>query len=299
MHDDHLDAATGDFLAELRATFAGDAPPAAGDGLVAFFAGVAPHPSAAPTGGRSLPRRRPVFLEVLKSLPSKVAATGLGVMIGVAGLGAAGALPGSMMLTSNDSEVAAAPCAPEEEGEEIEAAEEETSETDTETESAEPAEGTGEATETDPETEECESEEAGEGEDDAEDAGDTEVEDGAEEGEDAEDAEEPVDVTSLADVPVPSRQSEAAKTHAFDEACGNHGKYVSHFARYGEEPECATAARAAASDEAQAAPDATATTDDDSEEGGEQARNNGQAKKAEASKGKPAHAGGKGKGGRR
>lgn len=55
----------------------------------------------------------------------------------------------------------------------------------------------------------------------------------------------------LALVPVPTSVSEAAHNHAFDEACGNHGKYVSHFARTGTEPECATAARAAAGGDGQ------------------------------------------------
>jgi len=36
--------------------------------------------------------------------------------------------------------------------------------------------------------------------------------------------------------------SEAAHEHAYDEACGNHGKYVSAVARTGEQPECATEA---------------------------------------------------------
>lgn len=50
----------------------------------------------------------------------------------------------------------------------------------------------------------------------------------------------------------PTSVSEAARNHHFDEACGNHGAYVSHFARTGEEPECAIAARAALAGEAPA-----------------------------------------------
>lgn len=56
-------------------------------------------------------------------------------------------------------------------------------------------------------------------------------------------ADEQVDLSL---VPVPTSVSEAAHNHAFDEACGNHGAYVSHFARTGTEPECATTARAGA-----------------------------------------------------
>jgi hypothetical protein len=43
--------------------------------------------------------------------------------------------------------------------------------------------------------------------------------------------------------PPATSASEAAKIHAFDEACGNHGRYVSHVARFGTEPPCATGAR--------------------------------------------------------
>lgn len=52
--------------------------------------------------------------------------------------------------------------------------------------------------------------------------------------------------TDLSTVAVPTSVSEAAQTHAFDEACGNHGAYVSYFAQNGTEPDCATTARAAA-----------------------------------------------------
>ena len=61
---------------------------------------------------------------------------------------------------------------------------------------------------------------------------------------------DPTDETPTApvdeDAPLPTAPtsvSEAAKIHAFDEACGNHGQYVSFFARNGTEPSCATEAR--------------------------------------------------------
>lgn len=44
-------------------------------------------------------------------------------------------------------------------------------------------------------------------------------------------------------LPIPTTTSEAAKIHAFDEACGNHGMYVSFFAQMGFEPPCALLAR--------------------------------------------------------
>lgn len=53
----------------------------------------------------------------------------------------------------------------------------------------------------------------------------------------------PKDAGDPTTAPIPTTVDEAAKNHQFDEACGNHGAYVSHFALTGEEPECATAAR--------------------------------------------------------
>lgn len=44
--------------------------------------------------------------------------------------------------------------------------------------------------------------------------------------------------------PAPTTTSEAAQIHAFDEACGNHGMYVSFFAQMGFEPPCALLVRA-------------------------------------------------------
>lgn len=96
-----------------------------------------------------------------------------------------------------------------------------------------------------------------------------------------------VEDVDLALVPVPTSVSEAAHNHAFDEACGNHGKYVSHFARTGTEPECATAARTAAGGDGQdtdasvstADADADADAVADSKGKGKAKGNNGKAKK--------------------
>ncbi|HEV8044533.1 MAG TPA: hypothetical protein VGP38_05085, partial [Rubrobacter sp.] len=43
--------------------------------------------------------------------------------------------------------------------------------------------------------------------------------------------------------PAATSASEAAHIHAFDEACGNHGQYVSYVARNDTEPPCATGVR--------------------------------------------------------
>lgn len=101
----------------------------------------------------------------------------------------------------------------------------------------------------------------------------------------------------------PTSVSEAAQNHHFDEACGNHGAYVSHFARTGAEPECAIAARdALAGGEA---PEDEVTTEaaeaeTESEVTGPGKSDQGKAK-AGAAKAKAAErkaAGGKGKPGR-
>lgn len=120
-------------------------------------------------------------------------------------------------------------------------------------------------------------------------ADDGEGDDDAEGGKKAK-ADEDVD---LALVPVPTSVSEAAHNHAFDEACGNHGTYVSHFARTGTEPDCATAARAGAEGEGDEGQDevTTESADDDAEKAADKG-------KAEKSKGKSSGRGkssGKGK----
>ncbi|MBW3668465.1 MAG: hypothetical protein KY443_04550 [Actinobacteria bacterium] len=102
----------------------------------------------------------------------------------------------------------------------------------------------------------------------------------------------------LALVPVPTSVSEAAHNHAFDEACGNHGKYVSHFARTGTEPECATAARTAVGGDGQDTGTELSTADADADadtavEGKGKGKGNGKAQKGKA---KANH--GKGKKGR-
>lgn len=99
--------------------------------------------------------------------------------------------------------------------------------------------------------------------------------------------------------PIPTTVEEAAHNHQFDEACGNHGAYVSHFARTGEEPECALTARNGGE-----APAAALTADEpdaaESEVQGPGKSDQGKAKAA-AAKAKAAErkaAGGKGKAGR-
>lgn len=130
--------------------------------------------------------------------------------------------------------------------------------------------------------------------------------DEADEADDAAAAEDPAeapkaDAGDPTTAPVPTSVDEAAHNHQFDEACGNHGAYVSHFARTGEEPECALTARAGgeAADPATAAvtedvaDDQVADAEDDAPTGKEKA----EAKKAaKAPKAAGAHGKGKGRG---
>lgn len=97
----------------------------------------------------------------------------------------------------------------------------------------------------------------------------------------------------------PTSVSEAAQNHHFDEACGNHGAYVSHFARTGEEPECAIAARALLAGDAPAAAETDAESTEVEAPG--PGKSDGGKAKAAAAKAKAAErkaAGGKGKPGR-
>ena len=179
MHDDRLDPATAGFVNDLRTTFADAAPPQVGAALQTVFESVTtPTRQPVATAARPTPRSRFMFMEVFKSLPSKITAGVFGAAIAIGGLGAAGALPGSMVLTSNEKKAEVT----ETEGVEVEGAE---------TEGAE-------------------------------------VEGGEVDGEESGPSENASPVAT------------AAQNHEFDEACGNHGAYVSHFARTGEEPECAT-----------------------------------------------------------
>ena len=237
VHDD-------DFFADLAMFREAPVPPA-GPELRSLFAAVATIPAAEPA------RRLPVYKRVLTGLPSKIAAGALGALL--AGSVGAGALTGTMVLTSDDDDVPVAACVDEVSFEDADAdagagAGADDVADDGVADEAPVCEGESAADEAADESAEEESD------GDESDAGAAEEEVVEEEAAEEEAAEEeaaeeapvaaaPVD---LASVPVPTSQSEAAQTHAFDEACGNHGAYVSYFAQTGEEPACATAARAAA-----------------------------------------------------
>jgi hypothetical protein len=190
--DEDLTGRTGDLIAGF-AHFRDASMPAPSPELAALFAATATTPVASTPAAPPTPRRLPVYKRILAGIPSKVAAGALGALL--AGSVGAGALTGTIALTSHEDD------APSVESTSVEAPEVEA----------------------------------------------PEVEDGTTVDEvDDSRANDAAAAADLAAVPVPTEVSEAAHTHDFDEACGNHGRYVSPFARYGEEPSCATDARSAA-----------------------------------------------------
>lgn len=202
-HDETLTGETAAFVAALRASAHGAAPEASAE-LHALFSSM-PVVTAPPA--TTTPRRTPVSdaKRLLTAIPSKIAAGVLGALL--AGSLGAGAMTGTITLTSNESDVP--------ESTEV-LADDETLEDDEE------------LVDQEAEVEEVEVEAV------EEEAGDDEPK------------------AAVDPMVPPTSVSEAAQNHHFDEACGNHGAYVSHFARTGEEPECAVAARAALAGEAPA-----------------------------------------------
>lgn len=186
--------------------------------------------------------------DVMEQVRTRAVAAAVGAVVALSGLGVSGALSAPMAMISDDAdateECMVAPDPAVDDGATAEG-------------SSEPADGST-ALATDPvATEDDEGEPVGcdDGEvDDADDADDSD--DAAVGGETTDDpADEDDDIVeddpaAPTELPgAPTTVSEAAHIHDFDEACGNHGAYVSHFARFGEEPECATAERDGAAEE--------------------------------------------------
>jgi hypothetical protein len=256
--DEDLTGRTGDLLAGL-AMFRDASVPTPSPELAALFAATATTaPSALPT-----PRRAPVYKRFLAGIPSKVAAGALGALL--AGSVGAGALTGTMVLTSNEDDSPAVEAPAVEDSTVV--ADEHEDVADVEDDAAEDADGIAV--------------------DEVDDDGANDAAAGAD----------------LAAVPVPTSVSEAAHTHEFDEACGNHGRYVSHFAQTGTEPDCAVEARAAAAAEGEdgaADAEAVVADADGNDDGADAAtsaehKGNGHHKTSPASK---SSKGGKGKSGR-
>lgn len=223
---DEPDAPVVAFVRELG-TWRTAPAPAPGAALRELFASPAAFtPPAAVT-----PRRTPMSesKRLLTAVPAKIAAGVVGALL--AGSLGAGAMTGTISLTSNDS---------------VPGAEVDSGAVD---HGDDAGDSTDDLSVVDDGT-------------DADDLGtevDVEVEGGGAVDDDdaaaAAEEEEPKEPGDPATAPVPTSVSEAAKNHQFDEACGNHGAYVSSFARTGEEPACATTARGGAT--TGSAPEAT------------------------------------------
>jgi hypothetical protein len=219
--DRDLTGRTGDLLAGL-ALFRDASVPEPSPELTALFASTATA-AATTTAAPALPtpRSTPLYKRILSGVPSKIAAAALGALLaGSLGAGA-GALTGTLASSEDDTPAVEAPVV------------DDTAVDDDEHESDD------EAAEVEDEAAEVEDEVAVDEVDD----------DGANDA--AVDADLAAD---LAAVPVPTSVSEAAHTHDFDEVCGNHGRYVSFFARTGTEIECAVQARSAAGSEDESEP---------------------------------------------
>jgi hypothetical protein len=225
MHDDAIDERTSAFLEEVRLEFRATAPPAPGPLLTSFFA-LANDKSdlpvtAASNATRSAPqtaglpnwmrRRIDVMNSFIGQVSTRVAAGALGALLVVGGLGAAAIGPvGLASHEDDDHECVALHELADTFEENIVVCEVEGDDG-----ASADATDTSHAAET------------------ADTVAITEEDD--DEGADGEEGDLP---------PVPTSTSEAAQIHEFDEACGNHGMYVSFFAQMGFEPPCALAARA-------------------------------------------------------
>lgn len=254
MHDEPLDQHTAAFLDEVRAAFGEATPPRPTPELAALFAsgltndkgdlsvtaasnanGSAPQTSGLPNWTR---RHIDMVKDVMEQVRTRAVAAAVGAAVALSGLGASGALNAPLRMISDDSapteECVAAPDPATDDGADAtEPASDDTVTGDDVTPTEDDTTATGDDNAAD-----C---------DDAADGTTDDMTDEAVDGTDdgVTDAVEDTDDPTAATEPpaAPTTVSEAAHIHDFDEACGNHGAYVSHFARFGEEPECATTAR--------------------------------------------------------
>lgn len=294
MNDEPLDQHTAALLDEVRAAFGEATPPRPSPELAGLFAsglttndngdlsvtaasnanGSAPQTSGLPNWTR---RHIDMLSNVMEQVRTRAVAAAVGAALALSGLGASGALNAPLRMISDHSAPTEECLAPTEDG-----ATEDDATVTTEDGAAEgdgtvttedgATEDDGAVTTEDGAAEDCDStdDDAAGGTDGT--GGTTEdgaTEDTTDDGVTDDDAIDDID-PEVADDPVdaalpaaPSTVSEAAHIHDFDEACGNHGAYVSHFARFGEEPECATTARGEGSqDEVSGDPAPPATEDE-------------------------------------
>lgn len=182
--------------------------------------------------------------DVMEQVRTRAVAAAVGAAVALSGLGASGALNAPLRMISDDS-APTEECvvAPDPETDDDAVVDEPVVATDPAGDETAAGDGTATGDDSAAECDEAVDGTNDDGSDDGtEDGGDDDTAEGATEtGEDTDAA------AVAAELPAaPTTVSEAAHIHDFDEACGNHGAYVSHFARFGEEPECATTARGGA-----------------------------------------------------
>ncbi len=267
MHDESIDQQTAAFLDEVRATFEVAAPPPPRPELAALFAsgltsdkgdlsataasnthGSAPQTSGLPNWTR---RHIDMLNDVMEQVRSKAVAAAAGAVLVLSGLGASGALNAPLRMISDDSaptEACPAPTDPVTNDGAVADPSPDATDPAAGIDSTEPAAGDTTATgcEAPDDTGTVADGTDGNGTTDGTVAGTT------------------VDLAATTALPaVPTSVSEAAHIHDFDAACGNHGAYVSHVARFGEEPDCATTARGAGTGQGAASGDQTAPATND------------------------------------
>jgi hypothetical protein len=250
MHDEPLDQPTAAFLDEVRAAFGEAAAPRPAPELAALFAsgltndkgdlsvtaasnanGSAPQTSGLPNWTR---RHIDMVKDVMEQVRTRAVAAAVGAGMVLSGLGASGALNAPLRMIS-DSTAPTEECAtsPAPAGGTVEDPPGDTT--------APPAD----SSVTDDSAGECTDGVDGTTDDSTGESVDGTTDDTADDT--VEGTGDSTTDPTVSELPAaPTTVSEAAHIHDFDEACGNHGAYVSHFARFGEEPECATTARGSA-----------------------------------------------------
>lgn len=206
MHDDAPTAEVAGFLRQAASAFPAEAP-APGPQLALLMAAGLPAPVASV---RSTPTRSPSMIRTaLSALPGKLALAAVGVTFATAGLGVASALPGPLQDVADGIGDVVGVDLPVTGGATTTTTEATTTPTTERTTTAKTARTTPTTAETTPTT-----------------VGATVPTGGA-----------------VALPPAATTAAQAAHIHDFDEACGNHGSYVSSVARNGTEPSCAAEVR--------------------------------------------------------
>lgn len=251
MHDDAPTAEVAGFLRQAASAFPAD-PPAPGPELALLMAAGLAAPVASV---RMNPTRSPSMIRTaLSTLPGKLALAAAGLTFATAGLGVASALPGPLQDVADGigSVVGLDPSLPD--GATTTTSPEVTTTPTTEASTTPTTAGTTPST-----------------------AGTTPTTVGP----------TPTTLGPGALAPAATTAAEAAHIHDFDEACGNHGRYVSYVAKNGTEPSCAAEVRTGTTTPPTTAATSTTTVDSGRSGRPSTAESSGQGGQAnDASKGK-------------